>query len=230
MVDNVIISVTTNSNTLPNKCLLKFGDGNVLEHIIRRVKFFKFEPIICTTEKTQDNVIIDIARKEEVKCFRGNLDNKYELFSECCNKYDIDNFHSIGIDYPFFDDNLIKQSIRWLGKKRVDAVYPTKFSLNGGASVGYSFTKDIMLKACTLSEVNKVPGFRFARLKNYYNPPKSRLALDYIEDYILLSAIEKLVGTYASREVVDLLLRRNPDMYRINWFRNIKNKRGFVNG
>ena len=33
---------------ISNKCFLKFGKMNILEHIIKRCKFYKIEPIVCT--------------------------------------------------------------------------------------------------------------------------------------------------------------------------------------
>ena len=37
---NGMITVRSQSTRLPKKCFLPFGDGNVLEHIIRRAKHF----------------------------------------------------------------------------------------------------------------------------------------------------------------------------------------------
>jgi len=54
------ITVRTTSSRLRRKCLLKFGEGNVLEHVIRRPKFFGFEPLICTTLAEEDNIIEEI--------------------------------------------------------------------------------------------------------------------------------------------------------------------------
>lgn len=227
---NAFITVRTKSTRLPRKCLLEFGGENVLEHVIRRTKNFGFEPIVCTTEEPEDNVIMRIAREEEVKCFRGSEINKLKRWADCCFKYDIDEFHTIDADDPFFDGELVRKSMEWLDLKRVDAVYPTKNSSVGGASVGFSLRKDILLKALSVvktedtemvwKHLEKVPGFRFAKLRNNHNPPRARLTLDYMEDYVLLYTIKQLVGTFASRKVVDTLLRRNPDLYRVNWFRN----------
>ena len=45
---NGMITVRSQSTRLPEKCFLPFGDGNVLEHIIRRAKFFEINPdYIC---------------------------------------------------------------------------------------------------------------------------------------------------------------------------------------
>ena len=48
----------------------------------------------------------------------------------------------------------------------------------------------------------------------------ARLTLDYEEDYWLLKSIERICGPLASRDLIDAFLKKNPDFYKINWFRN----------
>ena len=48
-----------------------------------------------------------------------------------------------------------------------------------------------------------------------------RLTLDYPEDYHLLCAVNRMVGGYmAPWHAIEDLFRRNPDLHRINYFRN----------
>ena len=49
---------------------------------------------------------------------------------------------------------------------------------------------------------------------------KVRLTLDYEEDYWLLQTVRRILGSLTSRQEVDELFIRNPDLYQINWFRN----------
>ena len=111
-------------------------------------------------------------------------------------------------------------------------VAPTESSSAGGASVGYTLTADIVKRAgaglpdeadteMMWYHVAKVPGLKKATLpERDANPVKVRLTLDYVEDYWLLESIRRMVGGLAPRAAIDDLLRRNPDLYRINWFRN----------
>ena len=47
-----------------------------------------------------------------------------------------------------------------------------------------------------------------------------RLTLDFEEDYWLLESTRRILGNLASRDEVDQLFLSNPDMYKINWFKN----------
>ena len=61
------------------------------------------------------------------------------------------------------------------------------------------------------------------------NISNMRLTLDYKEDYWLLESVRRMVGSLASRENVDQLFLSNPDLYKINWFRNDEWKQGQKN-
>jgi spore coat polysaccharide biosynthesis protein SpsF len=232
------VTVRTSSTRLPVKCLLPFGDGNVLEHVIRRASAFGVEPIVCTSVDGSDDIIERIAGAEGVRCFRGSLSNKLKRWSDCAAHFGLEAFHTVDADDPFFDGDEIKRSMSLLSEGSLDMVCPTDSSSSGGASVGYSLTADIVKRASVgLSEetdtemmwyyLEKIPGLRSAVLPG--SPllsSKIRLTLDYEEDYWLLESVRKIVGNLASRQEINNLFSLNPDLYKINWFRNEEWKRG----
>ena len=87
------ITVRTASSRLPQKCLLPFGDCNVIQHVIRRALFYKLDPIVCTTVEPNDDVIVRIAKEEKVKYFRGSVLDKLRRWLDCCDRFEIENFH-----------------------------------------------------------------------------------------------------------------------------------------
>ena len=225
------ITVRTSSTRLPNKCLLQFGESTVLNHIIRRAISYNIEPIVCTSNAQEDNIIVKIASEEGVKCYRGSLDNKLQRWLDCAKHYKLDMFHTIDADDPFFDGNEMKESIKMLQEKNLDMVYPTESSHSGRASVGYSLTTDIVERACagldkdTDTEmmwyyIEKVPDLKAKVLsETCENISTMRLTLDYEEDYWLLCSILRILGNLTDRNNVDKLFLANPDMYKVNWFR-----------
>jgi len=186
--------------------------------------------VVCTTHEPADDVIENIAANENVRCFRGSVANKLQRWLDCCDAFEIAAFHSVDADDPFFDGELVKKSMQLLSEG-FDVVAPTLSSSNGNASVGYSLSKEIIAKACELADsedtemmwyyLDKVPRIRKIELPEINkNEVSVRLTLDYEEDYWLLITVQRLLGSYASREEVDNLFRRNPDLYQVNWFRN----------
>jgi len=226
------ITVRTSSTRLPKKCLLPFGESTVLNHIIRRAVLYSFEPIVCTSTSKEDDIIEEIANKEGVKCYRGSLDNKLQRWLDCANHFNIDTFHTIDADDPFFDGDEMISSMKMLQEEGVDMITPTESSSAGGASVGYSLTTDIVKRACkdldkdTDTEmmwyyIEKVPDLKTKILPETRRKISNmRLTLDYEEDYWLLESVRRILGNLASRDEVDKLFLSNSDMYKINWFKN----------
>lgn len=232
--DSVIglITVRTSSSRLPAKCLLPFGEMNVIEHIIRRAQFFGIEPIVCTSTDNSDDILEKIAEKEGVRCFRGSLSNKLKRWSDCAKYYGLERFHSVDADDPFFDTEEMKRSYRLSEEGAWDVVCPTKSSSAGGASVGYTLTAAVAERAvanlpdeCDTEMMwyylDKIPNLKKIILSEAHpNPLTLRLTLDYSEDYWLLESVRRMVGNFATHSEIEALFIRNPDLFKINWFRN----------
>lgn len=226
------ITVRTASRRLPDKCLLPFGDGNVLEHIIRRAVHYGLGPIVCTTTEATDDELEAIAEREGAQCFRGPVLNKLKRWADCCAAFDIDALHTVDADDPFFDGDEMKRSFALLGEGGWDMVAPSVSSSSGGASVGYSLSRDIVDRAVALTGadedtemmwhwIESVEGLKMTVLpESCSEPVRVRLTLDYPEDYRLLETVRSRVGNLASRRNVEDLFRRDPDLHKINWFRN----------
>jgi|TARA_B110000261_G_C12991094_1_gene320312 spore coat polysaccharide biosynthesis protein SpsF len=234
-VNNIpgFITVRTSSSRLPNKCFLPFGEKcNVLEHIIRRTKYYNIDPIICTSTDPSDDPIEKLAIKEGVKYFRGSLINKLQRWADCATEFNLEAFHTVDADDPFFDGDEIRRSFNLLLTENLDLVSPTIESSAGNASVGYSIKTDTVTRSLKGLESNtdtEMMWFYLDKLENLKkkvlpsisnNNLKLRLTLDYVEDYWLLESTRRLVGNLASREDIETLFLKNPDLYKINWFRN----------
>jgi len=227
-----LITVRSSSTRLPEKCFLPFGEGSVLEHVIQRSIYYDLDPIVCTTTETSDDAIVELAKRCNVKFFRGSTANKLLRWSQCCEHFDLESFHSVDADDLFFDGDEIKNSMKMLQEEGFDMVCPTESSSAGSASVGYSLTTDIVKRVCkgldkdTDTEMmwyymEKIPDLKTKILpETRKNISNMRLTLDYEEDYWLLESVRRMVGNLASRGKVDQLFLSNPDLYKINWFRN----------
>jgi Spore coat polysaccharide biosynthesis protein F, CMP-KDO synthetase homolog len=230
---NGLITVRSQSTRLPEKCFLPFGNGNVIEHVIRRAKYFKINPIVCTTNEIEDDRIVEIAKNEDVRYFRGSVKDKLLRWRDCCRKYNLDKFVSIDADDPFFDGNLSNSSYKELSNSFDIIKHPRQQPNNGyyEGCVGYSLRTKIIEKACEIKNtddtemmwhfIEDVVGVRIGFLKvvddNISFP--IRLTLDYQEDYWIMQFILRLLGPFANRkEIIDLFIK-NPDLYKINWFR-----------
>lgn len=226
-----IILVRSESKRLPNKCFLDFGKSNVLEHIINRCKYYKIIPIVCTTSLKSDDKIIKLSKKLNVGFYRGHSRNKIFRISNCCKKFKLKTFHTIDADDPFFCGYEVRRSMNYLNSFSLDIVKPTTISSKGSGLVGYSAKADIFHRLSKKIKINSDTEMMwnyFKKLKNIKTKrlPKSkidcdaRLTLDYVEDYIFLESIRLLLGNLTSRKKICNLLKKNPDIKKINYFRN----------
>ena len=231
---NGMITVRSQSTRLPEKCFLPFGEGNVIEHMIRRAKHFEINPIVCTTIEESDDRIVEIAKAEGVRYFRGSVKDKLVRWRDACGEHNIEKFVSIDADDPFFDGQLSYQSIELLNNS-FDLVKHPKQQPNHGyyeGCVGYSISLDIIVKACDLKNtddtemmwnfIEKVPNVKITHLEQGDDDitVPIRLTLDYQEDYWLMNSMVRILGQFADRKSVVDLFKSNPDLYKINWFRN----------
>ena len=226
------ITVRTSSTRLPNKCLLPLGDETVISHVVKRAISYGIEPIICTSTDKSDDILEEISKELGVKCFRGSLVNKLKRWLDCAEYFNVNSFHTIDADDPFFDGSEMIESLNLLKSGNFDVVCPTKSSSAGAASVGYSLTREIIRKALKNLEDNTDTEMMWFYLEKLHDVrmailPESgrqisdvRLTLDYEEDYWLLASIARILGNNPNRDAVNQLFLNNPDFSKINFFRN----------
>lgn len=192
----VLITARTGSTRLPEKHFLKLGNLTVIEHVVRRCEHFGFRPILC--------VPTDDAERFKGLCemYWGDPDNVEVRISMAALKFAIRKFHHLDGDDPFFSPWAIRDTF----DQRYARIHPSPQSCAGQAIMGASYNLE---------------GEGEDTARDLYNAPwPQRLTLDYIEDYHLLLAVNRMVGGYmAPRWVVDELFVKNPDLHKINWFR-----------
>jgi spore coat polysaccharide biosynthesis protein SpsF len=111
-----IIQARTSSTRLPGKVLKALpysSNANILQQVIRRVKIAAniTDVIIATTLDQDDEAIVDIALKEEVKFYRGSKDNVLSRYYEAAKTYDLDIVIRVTSDCPCIDPVLISRGI-----------------------------------------------------------------------------------------------------------------------
>ena len=108
-----IIQARMGSSRLPGKVLKEICGLPVLIHVINRVKQAKKvdEIIVATTDKSRDDVIVDIGKKENVKVFRGSEEDVLERYYKAARYFKSDTVVRITSDNPLTDYRLIDKII-----------------------------------------------------------------------------------------------------------------------
>ena len=108
-----IIQARVNSTRLEKKMLLPIGNHNLIEWVIKRIKKTKRldEIILATTKKNEDNILIDISKKNKIKTFRGSSNNVLSRFYNTNKIFKGDIIVRICADNPFIDPLIIDSLI-----------------------------------------------------------------------------------------------------------------------
>ena len=207
-----IIFSRLGSKRLKNKALIKINNNSLLELVIQRTKLLKNinEIIVATSTQNEDKKIVQIAKKNKVNFFCGNLNNLVDRSINCCKKFNVDAFIRICGDRPLFDLNLIEKAIR-MYKKNNNSIDLISSEINFKSIPGLVtelITYDALMKLRKnkLSKINQehitsylyenCGLFKIKKLKSAYKYNGTRLTVDYMEDkeritYILNSNYPK---------------------------------------
>ena len=203
-----IIQARISSTRLPGKVLkeLPFNSGiTCLEQVIRRLKKSKKlkEIIIATTKDIEDNPIIDIAKKEDVKYSRGSKENVLSRYYFAAKENNIDIIVRITSDCPCIDADITDLTIDDHINKMADYTtnslirkYPhgldvEVFNFNALEKAYKNATKDYEKEHVT-PYINRNPQkfkINIVKASKELYAPDIRITLDTEEDYALLCAV-----------------------------------------
>lgn len=231
--NSLLITARYSSSRLPGKLLLAIGENTVLGHSILRAVSAGFNPILCTSTDSSDDVLVSEASKYGIPSFRGDLSNKLRRWDDCFTKTGLTHGHILDGDDPFFDPEEIHQSLEKLQSERLDLVRTSDRSDSGFATVGMSITSHFMATLATRSKKlasedfdvipwDKLifPGDNVNKAKDNYltlNRDKQiRLTLDYQEDLLLMDLIARQFSFDCPRQIIEEFLLENPELLRIN--------------
>ncbi|MCL0063325.1 glycosyltransferase family protein [Peptococcaceae bacterium] len=202
-----IIQARMASTRLPEK-VLKFlpydSEITVLEQVLRRTKKSNLvdEIIIATTTGAEDDDIIAIAKKEDVKWFRGSLLDVLERYYLAAKENKLNVILRVTSDCPCIDWDVMDRSLGKLLKENLDYVGSSGYPRGCGdvECMTFSTLERLHLEADKDFErehvcpyIYKTAPHRFKigeiKAKEKLFAPDIRVTLDTLEDYAVLCAI-----------------------------------------
>jgi len=224
------------SKRLPGKVLMKIQERSILEHIINFLSYSKSidKIVVATTNLSEDDKIEDLAKKINVKCYRGSSENVLERFYQCAKNSNADLIVRITADDPILEPALIDTIIEECKKEKLDYVSNV---IEKSFPVGYTtcevLTFDVLSKLyheqndpASLEHVTyhirqnpKLFKIKSIIAPNGLERPNWRLTIDYEQDFLLIKKIfsEMYVPkeTFEYEKLVNFL-DKNPELLKIN--------------
>ena len=226
-----ILQARMSSSRLPGKVTKKILNEEMIGLQIQRVKKSKEidQVILATSLSPEDDKIEAVARKHNVNCFRGSLNDVMDRFFQAVKTYDADTVVRLTGDCPLMDHELIDQMIQKYQDDDLDYItntlepsYPDGFDI-------WVFKSKHLHKAqreATLPSErehvttylnNNVSDLKFDHLKSTDNNSHLRLTVDEVEDFELITKVFDHFGNidFRLQDVLDFL-KINPDIASLN--------------
>lgn len=223
----------------PGKVLkdLPLGSGiSVLEQIVRRLKRSKLvgKIVIATSKEKDDEPIVRLAEKLQVKCYRGSKEDVLSRFYEAARENSLDIVVRITGDCPCIDPAVVDLTIQQHLENHSDYttnVLSQTFPRGSEAEViNFSALETAHRQARETFEREHVTPFIYKSRRDLFNikmisapsqwaAPDLRLTLDTAQDYILLCAVYDLLYSgkpdFGLEDVIQLF-RKKPWLAMIN--------------
>jgi spore coat polysaccharide biosynthesis protein SpsF len=232
----IFITVRSDSSRLPDKAFLPILAKPTIEMVMLRAKLVKKADtvIVCTTERSIDDRIVQIASKCNVQYYRGNLDDKLDRWLGATRKFDIDYFVTMDGDDLLCDPELMEKGLLQLEQTDVDFIEAPEGLICG--SFTYGIKTKALEKVCTIKGTSdtemmwvyfKDTGlFQLAKLDveaPIFYEADIRMTLDYEEDLAFFRAIFEhyncIDNDVPLRSIVPFLMN-HPEIVQLNAFRH----------
>jgi spore coat polysaccharide biosynthesis protein SpsF len=184
--------------------------------------------VLCTTDKAEDQALVEAAKKMGVQWFQGSTEDILVRLNGAAQKFETDFIVNVEGDDVFCDpiyadrtlDHHLKTNadfIRWTGLplgatplgisvKALSQVCALKETTNTDTGWGHFFTDSGMFKVETIEETDP-----------FFHHPEIRMTMDYPEDYTFFKEVfDRLNRTdFTLRDVLQIL-KDNPSITQIN--------------
>jgi len=231
----LIVQARMGSTRLPGKILKKVMGKPLLEYQIERLRQVPSaaDIVVATTEKDNDNEIVQFCEEKGVNVFRGSENDVLARFYGAAKKFDGDCIVRVNSDCPLIDPIVVSKVISEFHNNidKYDYVsnilkptYPigmhTEVFPMASLATSFRLAKDPLEREHVTPYIYRNPKlFRLKNVSYHENLSHYRWTLDFPEDFVL---IEKIISSLhpinKNFEVIDVinLLNENPEWNSIN--------------
>ena len=233
-----ILQARMSSARLPGKVMMKIDNENtMLDCVINQLKNSKQikNLVIATTEQKEDDVIVELVKRREIKYFRGSKKDVLDRYYQCAKKFDFSEIIRITADNPLIDYEIVDTVVEHFKSNNYDYItidrpqistfhqtYPWGYNVE---VFTFSALENAWKNAKLLSEREHVTPyfyknkeiFRQTSLENSEDLSRFRCTVDTKYD---LELIQKIYSNIKKRPIllsdVIKLLKANPELVKIN--------------
>lgn len=205
----VVVQVRMNSARLPGKALMELCGRPLLGRVVDRVSSAKAvtRVIVATSASSSDGQIAAFCARENIRCYRGPLDDVAERFRQVVNMEAAEAFVRVSGDSPLVDPALVDQAIKYYKQEECDLVtnvfprtYPKGQSVEVVRSSVFeklceSLTKPDQKEHVTKAFYDNPNDFRIVSFTSGMNAGAVNLSVDTAEDLARLAKLINMAGS-----------------------------------
>ena len=237
-----IIVARMSSSRYSKKAIKKINGEYSLSLVIRRIKKIKGldEIILATSTDKSDNFLKEIAKKENIKFFRGSLNKVANRYYLTAKKFKLDHFIRVTGDAILCDEVMLEKALKSHISKKADVTFIKNMPYGTAKEIiSYNTIKTVN---DTAKEINNTEylewflenqrSFKINYIRSNYHFNKTiRLTLDYKEDLKLFDIIFRHFNNKCNFTLEDVLkfLKKKPKYIKINNFLIPKFKKEDIN-
>ena len=120
-----ILQARMSSTRLPGKVMMKIDNENtMLDCVINQLKNSKQTKnlVIATTEQKEDDVIVELVKRREIKYFRGSKKDVLDRYYQCAKKFDFSEIIRITSDNPLIDYEIVDTVVEHFKSNNYDCI------------------------------------------------------------------------------------------------------------
>lgn len=253
---DVFVLARLGSSRLPKKHFKKIDNKPAIHHLLHRIKKAKNirKIIVCTTNLTSDDELVNFLEKENVEVFRGSSDDVIKRMLDAAKFYHTDVIIDVEGDKIYTDFNYIDIISNEFKKTEIDYITGndslTKFNPSHGihgiipAGISVNAIKKVYdLKKIDSTETGYREYFIGNKFKSKFLVPKNidkfpknlRLFLDYPEDLDFANKVFSEIGNDFNLDLLLTFLNKNPELLDItkdvvkSWINNYEKTKTKIN-
>jgi len=238
-----IIQARMSSTRLPGKILKNIEGEPLLNYVIKQTLASRYikNVIIATTDSNDENIIVDLCKKNKIQVFRGSKQDLLDRYYKCALKYGCDPIIRITSDCPLIDPEIIDKIIEEFITNNYDYVSNNLKFVNGkwenstcnfpqGMTVEVSNFKTLetaWIHAKKLSEREHVfpyiqfnpKIFKIQNVTYFEDLSNIRCTVDRKEDLEFVQEIYKRIPkniNYVRIKDIKEIINKNPELLDIN--------------
>jgi spore coat polysaccharide biosynthesis protein SpsF len=227
-----ILQARIGSSRLKGKVLMKVDqEKTVIESVISQLKFSKKvkKIIVATTNKKEDEQIIEKIKEQGVEIFCGNENDVLDRYFQCAKKFTLTAIVRITCDNPLIDPIIVDNAVEKFESGNFDCVTnvrPRTFPEGTEVEIfSFNALKKAFFEANSKSErehvtpyfYNNPDKFNIFNLNNTENLSHLRWTVDKEEDLKLICKIKEEItkSPILMKDILELF-RKKPELVEIN--------------